>query len=143
VTFGAACAKLGIQNSNYLNEENEPLVKNGKIALGNMDSKRDWGFAGDYVEAMWLMLQQKNPDDFVIATGETHTIRELCRVAYGYVGLDYKKYVYTDLRFIRPTETGPLIGNSTKAAKTLGWQPKTSFKDLVEMMVDAHLAKLR
>jgi len=143
VTYGAACAKLGVKNSVYLNEENEPIVKNKKIALGNMSSKRDWGFAGDYVEAMWLMLQQDKPDDFVVATGQTHTIRELCETAYGYVGLDYKEYVYTDERFIRPTETGPLIGNPAKAEKELGWKPRTSFKDLVGMMVDAHLAKLR
>jgi len=143
VTYGAACAKLGIKTSSDLNEEAEPIMKNGKIALGNLDAKRDFGFSGDYVEAMWLMMGQKKPDDFVIATGITHTMKELCAEAFSYVGLDYKKYVYTDPRFVRPTETGPLIGNPTKAKKILGWQATTSFKKLVAMMVDANLARLK
>lgn len=143
VTYGAACAKLGIKISPALNEEAEPIVKDGKIALGNLNAKRDWGFAGDFIEAMWLMLQQKKPDDFVVATGQTHTIEELCREAFSYVELDYKKFIYTDPRFVRPTETGPLVGDSSKAKKVLGWKPKTSFKELVALMVDAHLAKLK
>lgn len=143
VTYGAACAKLGIKTSSALNEEAEPVVKDGKIALGNLAAKRDWGFAADYIEAMWLMLQQPKPDDFVIATGETHTIEELCQEAFQFVGLDYKKHVYTDPRFVRPTETGPLTGDASKAKRVLGWVPKTSFKQLVKIMVDAHLAKLK
>jgi len=143
VTYAAACAKLGVKKSLHLNEEGEPIVKNGKVALGNMEAKRDWGFAGDYVEAMWLMLQQKKPDDFVIATGETHTIKELCQEAYGYVGEDWEKHVMVDQRFIRPTETGPLIGDSSKAKKVLGWEPKVGFKQLIQMMVDAHIARLK
>ena len=143
VTYGAACAKLGIKNSEFLNEENEPIVKNRKIGLGNLEAKRDWGFAGDYVEAMWLMLQHDKPTDYVIATGETHTIRELCETAYSLVGLDYKDFVYIDSRFIRPTETGPLIGNAAKAKKELAWEPKTAFPELVKMMIDAHLARLK
>lgn len=143
VAYGAACAKLGIKNSLYLNEENEPIVKNGKLAMGNLESKRDWGFAGDYVEAMWMLLQQKTPSDYIVATGETHTIRELCEEAYRYVGLDYKKYVFTDQKFVRPVETGPLIGDPSKIKRELGWAPKTTFKQLVKIMVDAHLAKLR
>jgi len=119
------------------------MVKNGKVALGNLDAKRDWGFAGDYVEAMWLMLQQEKPEDFVIATGETHSIKELCLEAYGYVGEDWEKHVFVDKRFLRPTETGPLIGDSSKAKKVLGWKPKVNFNELVRMMVDAHLARLK
>lgn len=143
VTYAAACAKLGVKNSVHLNEEGEPIVKNGKVALGNMDAKRDWGFAGDYVEAMWLILQEEKPDDFVIATGETHTIKELCEEAYGYAGEDWEKHVIVDSRFLRPTETGPLIGDSSKAKKVLGWEPKVHFKELVRMMVDAHIARLK
>ena len=143
VTYGAACTKLGIRNSDHLNEEGEQIVKNGKVALGNLEAKRDWGFARDYVEAMWMMLQQKTPDDFVIGTGETHTIAELCEEAYSYVGENWKKHVFVDKRFVRPTETGPLVANPTKAKKVLGWTPKTTFKDLVHLMVDAHIARLK
>ena len=143
VTYAAACAKLGIKTSEYLNEEGEPIFKNRKVALGNLEAKRDWGFAGDYVEGMYLMMQAKNPDDFVLATGETHTIRELCDIAFKYVGLNYEDFVTVDKRFIRPTETGPLVGNPAKAKKILGWVPKTKFKDLVKMMVDANVARLK
>ena len=143
VTYAAACAKLGIKTSDHLNEESEPIFKNGKVALGNLDAKRDWGYAGDYVEAMWLMMQQRKPDDFVIATGETHTIRDLCKEAFGYVGLPWKKFVLVDKRFIRPTETGPLIGDFSKAKKVLGWRPKVNFKKLIALMVDANLARLK
>jgi len=143
VTYAAACAKLDIKTSEHLNEEGEPIVKNGKVALGNLEAKRDWGFAGDYVESMWLILQHKEPDDFVVGTGETHTIRDLCEEAFSYVGLDYKKYIYVDPRFIRPTETGPLVADYSKAKKVLGWKPKTSFKKLVQMLVDANLARLK
>jgi len=110
-----------------------------QISLGNLEAKRDWGFAGDYVEAMWLMLQQDKPDDFVIATGETHTVRELCEEAFSYVGLDYKDYVRVDDRLIRPAEVDILIGDPTKAKTKLGWKPKVTFRDLVRMMVDADL----
>jgi GDPmannose 4,6-dehydratase len=143
VTYAAACAKLGVKNSVHLNEEGEPIVKNGKVALGNMEAKRDWGFAGDYVEAMWLMLQGEKPDDFVIATGEAHTIKELCEEAYGLVGENWEDHVTVDQRFLRPTETGPLIGDSSKAKKVLKWEPKIGFKELIEMMVNAHIARLK
>jgi GDPmannose 4,6-dehydratase len=143
VTYAAACAKLGIRTSQHLNEEGEPIVKDGKVALGNLEARRDWGFAGDYVESMWLILQHEEPDDFVIGTGETHSIKELCEEAFSYVGLDYKKYVYVDSRFIRPTETGPLVADYSKARKVLGWKPRTSFKELVRMLVDANLARLK
>jgi len=143
VTYAAACAKLGIRRSEHLNEEGEPVVKDGKVAMGNLDARRDWGYAGDYVESMWLMMQQEKPDDFVIGTGETHTIRELCKTAFGYIGHDWKKYVYVDKRFVRPTETGPLLADAKKARKILGWKPKVGFNELVEMLVDANLARLR
>jgi len=143
VTYAAACAKLGIKNSEHLNEEGEPIVVNSKVMLGNMEAKRDWGFAGDYVEGMYLMMQAEKADDFVLATGETHSIKELCEEAYSYVDLDYKDFVEVDKRFVRPTETGPLVGNPAKAKKVLGWTPKTTFKELISMMVESHLAKLK
>ena len=143
VTYAAAAAKLGIKNSDHLNEEGESIVKDGKVALGNLEAKRDWGFTGDFVEAMWLIMQQSTPDDFVIGTGETHSIRELCEVAFEYVGLNWEEYVEIDKRFVRPTETGPLVANPAKAKKILGWTPTTTFKELVRMMVDAHIARLK
>ena len=143
VAYAAAAAKLDIKNSEHLNEEGEPIVKDGKVALGNLEAKRDWGFAGDYVEAMYLMMQVEKPDDFVVATGETHSIQELCETAFDYVNLPWKDYVEVDKRFIRPTETGPLIGNPAKAKKILNWEPKTKFEDLVKMMVDYHIARLK
>lgn len=143
VTYAAACAKLGIKTSEHLNEEGEPIVKDGKVALGNMQAQRDWGFAGDFVSVMHLMLQQDEPDDFVVATGETHTIEDLCREAYSYVGENWEHHVYVDERFVRPTETGPLVGDYSKAKKILGWEPKTDFKALVAMMVDANAARLK
>jgi GDPmannose 4,6-dehydratase len=109
------------------------------LALGNLDSQRDWGFAGDYVRAMHLMLQQPRPDDFVIATGETHSVREFCEVAFGHVGLNYQDFVTIDDRFFRPAEVDLLVGDSTKARTALGWEPKVTFVDLVKMMVDADL----
>lgn len=143
VAYAAACAKLGIKNAEHLNEEGEPIVKNGKVSLGNLQAKRDWGFAGDYVEAMYLMMQVDKPDDFVVATGETHSIQELCEEAFDYIGLNWKDHVVVDERFVRPTETGPLVGDATKAKKVLGWTPKTDFKHLVRHMVDAHVARLK
>ncbi len=110
-----------------------------KIHLGNLDAKRDWGFAGDYVEAMWLMLQQPAPDDYVIATGETHSVREFLEEAFGIVGLDWQKYVEIDPKYFRPAEVDLLIGDSSKAKEKLGWEPKVKFKDLVKMMVEADI----
>jgi len=112
-----------------------------ELALGNLDSKRDWGFAGDYVEAMWLMLQQDVPGDYVVATGETHTVREFCEIAFSRAGLDYEKHVVVDPRFIRPAEVDLLLGDPGKAKVELGWEPKVSFARLVEMMVDEDLAR--
>lgn len=143
VAYAAACAKIGIRTSEHLNEEGEPIYKNSKVALGNLDSQRDWGHARDFVEAMWLILQQKKPDDFVIGTGETHSIRDLCEVAFTYAGKDWKKHVRVDPRFVRPTETGPLVANPAKAKRVLKWTPRISFTDLVESMVDAHAARLK
>ncbi len=114
-----------------------------KLYMGNLDAKRDWGFAKEYVEAMWLMLQQEKPDDYVIATGETHSVREFLEEAFGLVGLDWEKYVVHDARYERPTEVDLLIGDATKARKQLGWQPATTFKGLVKLMVEADIALLQ
>jgi GDPmannose 4,6-dehydratase len=124
VTHGVARIKLGMDT---------------ELRLGNLNGCRDWGFAGDYVEAMWLMLQQDEPDDYVIATGETHSVRELCELAFGHVGLDYDDHVVIDERFFRPAEVDLLVGDASKAHEVLGWKPRTSFADLVTMMVDADL----
>ncbi len=113
-----------------------------KLFLGNLDAKRDWGYAKEYVEAMWLMLQQEKPDDYVIATGETHTIREFLDVSFGHVGLDWKKHVEIDPRYYRPAEVELLIGDASKAKSQLGWEPKTKFADLARLMVDADIQLL-
>jgi GDPmannose 4,6-dehydratase len=129
ITQAVARISLGLQDS---------------ISLGNLDAKRDWGFAGDYVEAMWLMLQQEQADDYVVATGETHSIREFLEIAFAHVGIeDWEGKVTQDPRFLRPAEVDLLIGDPTKARKQLGWQPKVGFEDLVRMMVDSDLAEQR
>ncbi len=127
VTHAAAAIKLGLQQD---------------LALGNLDAERDWGYAKDYVEAMWLMLQRDAPEDYVIATGETHSVRELVDIAFGHVGLEPEKHVRIDERFLRPAEVEQLIGDSAKAREELGWQARTSFHDLVRLMVDADLEML-
>jgi GDPmannose 4,6-dehydratase len=114
-----------------------------ELRLGNIDAQRDWGFAGDYVEAMWSMLQQPEPDTYVIATGTTTSVREMCRIAFAYVGLNFADYVVTDPRFYRPAEVDVLIGNPSKAKARLGWTAKTSLESLIQMMVDADLARVR
>lgn len=114
-----------------------------KLYLGNLDAKRDWGFAGDYVEAMWMMLQHKKPDDYVIATGETHSVREFLEEAFGYVKLNWKKYVKIDPRYFRPVEVDYLCGDASKARRELGWKPKVSFQQLVRLMVDADLKSIK
>jgi GDPmannose 4,6-dehydratase len=114
-----------------------------KLFLGNLDSKRDWGYAKEYVDAMWLMLQQNEPDDYVIATNETHSIREFLDVAFGHVGIDWHKHVEIDPRYYRPTEVDLLIGDASKAKKQLGWEPKTKFADLVKLMVEADVQLLQ
>jgi GDPmannose 4,6-dehydratase len=124
VTHGVARIKVG---------------KTDQLALGNLDAERDWGFAGDYVEAMWMMLQQDKPDDFVVASGQTHSVRRFCEIAFEHVGLRWEDHVTVDERFMRPAEVDLLIGDATKAKSVLGWQPRTSFEDLVTMMVDADM----
>jgi GDPmannose 4,6-dehydratase len=114
-----------------------------EVRLGNLDARRDWGFAGDYVEAMWSMLQQPSPDDYVVGTGETHSVRELCEIAFERVGLDWRKYVLQDERFFRPAEVDLLVADPSKASARLGWAPSVNFRQLVEMMVDADLARHR
>jgi GDPmannose 4,6-dehydratase len=143
VTYGAACVKLGIKNSPAQNEQYEPIVKDGQIALGNLDAQRDWGYAKDYVEAIWLMVQQEKPDDFVVGTGEIRTVREFCETAFSCIDLDWKAHVRIDKRFVRPTETGPTVADPTKAVKVLGWKPKTPFSKMVALMVENHLQKLK
>ncbi len=127
ITRAIAHIKLGLQD---------------KLYLGNLDAKRDWGYAPEFVEAMWLILQQDKPDDFVIATGETHSVREFCEEAFAHAGLDWSKYVEIDERYYRPAEVDLLIGDASKAKRVLGWEPKTRFKDLVKLMVDADLKTL-
>ena len=127
VTDSVARIKLGLQS---------------ELRLGNIDAKRDWGFAGDYVEAMWLMLQQERPDDYVIATGISTTVRDMCRIAFGHVGLDYERHVVVDTKLLRPAEVDVLCGHPAKAREKLGWAPKTTLDQLIGMMVEADLQRL-
>ena len=127
ISYGAASIKLGLEE---------------KLPLGNLDAKRDWGFAGDYVEAMWMMLQQEQPDDYVICSGMTHSVREFCDLAFNHLGLNYEDHVVVDEQFFRPAEVDLLVGDYGKAKRVLAWEPSTSFKDLVTMMVEADLALL-
>jgi len=113
-----------------------------ELRLGNLEAKRDWGYAGDYVEGMWMMLQQDEPEDYVLATGEEHSVREFAELAFGHVGLDYEQYVRTDPEFLRPAEVDHLVGDASKARAKLGWEPRVSFQGLAEMMVDADLERL-
>jgi len=128
VTYNVAKIKLGISK---------------ELRMGNLDAKRDWGYAGDYVRAMWMMLQQDEPDDYVIATGENHTVRELVDIAFSYVGLNYKDHIIIDERFLRPAEVDILIGDSSKARKKLGWKPDISFEQLIKMMVDSDMELIK
>jgi GDPmannose 4,6-dehydratase len=127
ITYGVARIKLGLTK---------------ELRLGNLESRRDWGFAGDYVEAMWMMLQRDEPDDYVIGTGETHSVRELCDLAFSHVGLDYEQFVVQDPQFYRPAEVDLLVADPQKAAEQLQWQPKVNFKQLIQRMVDADLKRL-
>lgn len=128
ISYYAAMIKLGLTD---------------KLPLGNLDAKRDWGYAGDYVRAMWLMLQQDTPDDYVICTGKTHSVEDFCRLAFEHLDLDFKDYVTVDQRFVRPAEVDLLLGDHAKATKQLQWEPKVSFEELVKIMVDADLKKLQ
>jgi GDPmannose 4,6-dehydratase len=127
ISDGAARIKLGLTEN---------------LTLGNLEAQRDWGFAGDYVEAMWLMLQQDDPGDYVVATGEPHSVREFAQLAFERVGLDWERHVVADPKLLRPAEVDHLVGDASKARRELGWEPKTSFRELVELMVDADLARL-
>ena len=128
VTDGVARIKLGMQK---------------ELRMGNLSAQRDWGFAGDYVKAMWLMLQQDRPEDYVIATGETHTVERLVQVAFDCVGLDWKRHVVIDQKFIRPAEVDLLVGDFSKAKMQLGWQPEVSFEEMIRMMVQADIERLK
>lgn len=141
VTMGVACIHLGVENP-PVNEVGEPLVADGKLKLGNLDSVRDWGYAKEYVEAMWLMLQQEEPRDYVIATNIAYTIRDLCEAAFSHVGLDWQEHVETDPRFMRPTEIAASRGDHSKAKAELGWEPRMRFKELIELMVDEDIRQL-
>ena len=141
ITSAVACIKNRKIEGVPLNEIGDSIVKNGKVKLGDLDAKRDWGYAPDYVELMWLMLQQEKADDFVAATGEIHTVREFAEEAFAVVGLNWKDHVEVDPLFIPPVQTGPLCGDPSKAKKLLGWEPKTRFKDLVRIMIHSDLAK--
>jgi GDPmannose 4,6-dehydratase len=140
--FNHESPRRGLEFSTRKISNGAARIKHGldtTLALGNLDAQRDWGFAGDYVRAMWLMLQQEEPSDYVVATGETHSVRELCELAFGRVGLDYKDHVVVDERFFRPAEVDLLVGDASRARQTLGWKPDVGFSDLVAMMVDADL----
>jgi len=143
VAYGAACASLGIENSKDLNEAGQPIVRDGKLALGNLDTSRDWGYAGDFVRAMWLMLQQDKPEDFVIGTGSLHTLQQLCEAAYGCVGKDWRDCVVSDPRLVRPLEPGRALADPSKAHALLGWKPEMTFEAMVESMVKAQLKLLK
>jgi GDPmannose 4,6-dehydratase len=127
ITDGVAQIKLGLADT---------------LELGNLDAKRDWGYAGDYVEAMWLMLQQDEAEDYVIATGVEHSVRDCVEIAFAYAGLDPDEHVRVDPRYLRPAEVDHLVGDASKAKRKLGWEPRTSFRALIEMMVDADVARL-
>ncbi len=128
VTYHVAKIKLGLAR---------------EVRLGNLEAKRDWGYTGDYVKAMWMMLQQDQPEDYVVGTGEAHSVRELCEVAFGYVGLDYREFVKQDPRYFRPVDVDFLLADPTKAKTKLGWKPSVSFEELIHMMVDADLERLK
>jgi GDPmannose 4,6-dehydratase len=142
VAYGAACAAMNISNSPDLNELGKPIVEHGKLALGNLDIARDWGYAGDFVRAMWLMLQHEHADEFVIGTGKLHTLKQLCEIAYGCVGKDWRDSVYSDPAFVRPLETVQTLSDPSKAMQKLGWKQTVGFDQMVKMMVTAQVSRL-
>ena len=139
VAYGAACAALDIENSPGLNEMGQPIVQDGKMALGNLDIERDWGYAGDFVEAMWLVLQQDKPEEFVIGTGRLHSLKQLCEIAYGCVGKNWRDSVVSDPAFARPLEPGRAVADPSRARDLLGWAPTVTFEQMVEEMVMAQI----
>lgn len=142
IAYGAACASLGIKDSPDLNERGRPVVVGGRLALGNLDIARDWGHATDFVRAMWLMLQQEEPGDFVVGTGRQHTLRDLCKVAYSRVDLDWRDFVVSDPGLVRPLETGQTLADASKARRLLNWEPTISFEQMVGKMVDTQVERL-
>jgi GDPmannose 4,6-dehydratase len=142
IAYGAACAALGINESPDLNERGHPIVADGRLSLGNLDIARDWGHAIDFVRAMWLIVQQERPDDFVVGTGELHTLRQLCQAAYGRVDLNWQDHVVSDPALVRPLETGQTLADASKARNVLNWKPTVSFEQMVSKMVDAQIARL-
>ncbi len=142
IVYGAACTALGILNSPDNNEKGRPIVFEGKLALGNLDISRDWGYAPDYVRAMWLMLQFDTAEDFVIGTGRIHTLRYLCDVAYGYIGASFQDHIISDDAFFRPTEPGEIRADYAKAHRELGWTPSVSFESMIQKMVDSQIERL-
>lgn len=142
ITYAAACLNMGIKNSSQTNEKGAPIVADGKLSLGNLDTKRDWGFAGDYVEAMWLMLQHQ-ADDFVIGTGQAQSIRDVCHIAFSHVNLNWEDHVITDSQLTRAVDTKQTLANPAKANRILNWHAKKPFKDMITSMVDAHLASIK
>ncbi|MBU1265007.1 MAG: GDP-mannose 4,6-dehydratase [Gammaproteobacteria bacterium] len=143
VAYGAACAALGIENSPDMNERGRPIVEGGKLALGNLEIARDWGYAPDFVRAMWLILQQDQPSDFVIGTGQLHTLRALCDTAYRSVGRDWQESVISDPELVRPLEPGKTLADPSKANELLGWKPTVSFEEMVGRMVEAQVQRLQ
>lgn len=143
VAYGAACAALGILDSPDINEMGRPIVQRGKLALGNLDIARDWGYASDFVHAMWLMLQLERADDFVIGTGKLHTLRDLCETAYSSVDRDWRESVVSDPALVRPMESGQTLADPSKANKLLGWEPTISFDEMVKKMVTAQMLRLK
>jgi GDPmannose 4,6-dehydratase len=142
IAYGAACAALGITDSPHLNEKGRPLVQQGKLALGNLEIARDWGYAGDFVRAMWMMLQEDQPEDYVIGTGRLHTLQELCETAYSCVDRDWRDSVVSDPALVRPLESGQTLADPAKARTRLGWEPTVSFEEMVEKMVAAQILRL-
>ena len=143
VAYGAACAALGISDSPDLNEMGRPIVQHGKLSLGNLQIARDWGYASDFVQAMWLMLQHERADDFVIGTGQLHTLKNLCETAYRCVDKDWREHVVSDPALVRPRESGQTLANPAKARQQLGWQPTVSFDAMVKKMVSAQILRLK
>jgi GDPmannose 4,6-dehydratase len=143
VTFGAACAYLGITVSKALNEAGKPIVNNGVLSLGNLDVEKDWGYAPDYARAMWQILQHVKPDDFVIGTGILHSIGDMCRIAYDYVGKNWEDHVVSDPLFMRQRESKKVVANPVKAREELGWQPTVKFADMLAKMTETHVRNLK
>jgi GDPmannose 4,6-dehydratase len=142
IAYGAACAALGILNSPHNNERGIPIVAQGKLGLGNFEVARDWGYAPDFVRAMWLMLQHDTADDFVIGTGKLHTLRELCEVTYKYVNKDWKEHVISDPELVRPLETIQTVADISKAQRILKWAPSIGFHEMIKKLVDAQINRL-